>query len=310
MLGVISLHCNLGNLDNPMAFIMSRISGISIPLFFMVSGFLLSEKTASINYSIKKILGILRFVFIITFACWGFYSVIHGFDLHKMILFTCGSLVQKGPFWMFWYLGAMCFIYILLPILSRLKKSVNSFYLKLFLLLICIEFVVFVATIITHFEYTVIQSFRIWNWLTYFTLGAIVKEYLLDNNKDTQPVSLKFCLISAIFFVVFVHFCKPYIDGIEYFFTTPLCMLYTFSVFLVMAKLSIEKNRVISELAKLFLPVYTLHFFIIIYSRQLFNISLQGFALPVVEWVIVSIVTIVFSYCLMKIPFIKAIFRI
>lgn len=37
-------------------------SGIAIPLFFMVSGYLLSAKNLTPKYSVKKIKGILRFV--------------------------------------------------------------------------------------------------------------------------------------------------------------------------------------------------------------------------------------------------------
>lgn len=41
------------------------VAGIAIPLFFMVSGFLLANRLVDWKYSFSKIIGILRFTFII-----------------------------------------------------------------------------------------------------------------------------------------------------------------------------------------------------------------------------------------------------
>ena len=58
MIMVIGLHVNIGRLDNPIAFVISRTSGIAIPLFFMVSGFLLWGRKDNVKYSLKKIFNI------------------------------------------------------------------------------------------------------------------------------------------------------------------------------------------------------------------------------------------------------------
>ena len=50
--------------DNLLAFTMSRSAGMAIPLFFMVSGFILFGRKPDFRYSIKKIIGIIRFVVI------------------------------------------------------------------------------------------------------------------------------------------------------------------------------------------------------------------------------------------------------
>lgn len=308
MFGVISLHCCLGKLDNPIAFIMSRLSGISIPLFFMVSGYLLVKKDGDYKYVLKKVLGIIKFVFIITVSYGLINGILKGFDFNKIFLFFGGAFVQKGPFWMFWYFGAMCLVYLSLPILLYLKKRVRYFFIKLLVLLVCIDFVVFVLTLQIHFEYNIIQSFRLWNWLTYFTIGASIREYLSDK-KGQLNWNVSLCILFAVFFITFVYYCRPYIDSIEYFFTTPLCMVYAFVVFFTITRLDVKSNKYIEQLSLLFLPVYTFHYFIIVYFRK-FYITFYEFLSPIFEWVVVSFITICVSFLLMKLPFIKDVFRI
>ena len=213
MLGVISLHCNTDRLDNPIAFVLSRVAGISIPLFFMVSGYLQIGKDGSWSYSLRKIIGILRFVFICCLVYWIGHVIHHqelDFYLFKIFL---KSFVQKGPFWMFWYFGAMCLLYLFLPLLRWCDRRFEMFYPKLLLGLVCIDFIVFVMTFAFRWEYTIIQSFRMWNWLTYFSLGAMVRKHSLGAKGSLVAV-----LIAMLIFVVFVFFSKGHINGIEYFF--------------------------------------------------------------------------------------------
>ena len=309
MFGVISLHCCLGRLDNPIAFVMSRLSGISIPLFFMVSGYLLVGKDGNYKYTLRKIFGIIKFVFIITASYGIIYSIVKGFDIKKILLFFFGSFVQKGPFWMFWYFGAMCLIYLFLPILLYMKRRVKYFFLKLLVLLVCIDFIVFISTLLFHFEYNIIQSFRLWNWVTYFSLGALVKE-LLDHNKVIMKLDALWCILFAVLFIIFVYYCRPYIGGVEYFFTTPLCMVYAVWVFITILKLDIKDNKYIEQLSLLFLPVYTIHFFIIKIFRYYIHIDSIGYISVLIDWVFVSAITISISLILMKNRFIESIFRI
>ena len=64
MIGVMGLHSTLGQTETFMGFLISRIFGISVPLFFMVSGYLLSMKNVDWKYSRRNIIGIARFCFL------------------------------------------------------------------------------------------------------------------------------------------------------------------------------------------------------------------------------------------------------
>ena len=258
MLGVISLHCNMDRLDNMVAFVISRIAGISIPLFFMVSGYLLLEKDGDWRYSFRKILGIIRFVFLCSLVFFFLHVIVHQqFTINLLGIFL-RSFIQGGPLWIFWYFGAMCLLYMLLPLLKWADKRWDYFYPKLFVCLLCVDFMVFILTFANRWEYNVIQSFRLWNWLTYFSLGTIIHKYNIQISVNTFVV-----LASAIIFVGFVYFSRENIGGIEYFFTTPLCMMYASLFFVKIHSLHIQNSMMISRLSSLFLPVYTIHYFVI-----------------------------------------------
>lgn len=305
MFGVISLHCNTDRLDNMVAFPLSRVAGISIPLFFMVSGYLLLEKSGGWKYSCKKIIGIARFVFL----CSVVFSVIYVFSNPTLKVNVLGiflrAFIQKGPFWMFWYFGAMCLLYMLLPLLKWADKRWDYFYPKLFICLLCIDFVVFIVTFVCRWEYDVIQSFRLWNWLTYFSLGSIIHKYQIH-----IPVNAFVVIFSGLLFVVFVYCSRTYIDGIEYFFTTPLCMLYATLFFVKINSLKIQKNMILSQLSELFLPVYTIHYFVIEAFRDIITSQYIGIWTPLFDYLAITTITLLFCYLVMKIPLAKLFFKI
>ena len=305
MFGVISLHCNMDRLDNMVAFIISRLAGISIPLFFMVSGYLLLEKGGDWRYSFRKIYGIIKFVFLCSFVFSILYVIVHQqFNINIIGIFL-RSFIQKGPLWMFWYFGAMCLLYLLLPFLKWADHRWDYFYPKLFVCLLCFDFIVFLLTFTSHWEYNVIQSFRIWNWLTYFSIGSIIHKYQLH-----IPVNVLIVLISAIIFVFFVYSCRKYIDGIEYFFTIPLCMIYAALFFVKIQSLRIQTNIIVTKLSPLFLPVYTIHYFVIKGFRNHITSDYLGIWTPLFDYLAIAAITLLSCYLIMQAPLAKRFFRI
>lgn len=143
MFGVIMLHTthNLMSTNGlDIASFMYKSAVISIPLFFMVSGYLLLGRTnISYRYSIRKIYGILRYM---TFFCviyWIVYGIYkHGFSLERLWQIFGGSFNAQGPFYVFWYFGAMIILYLLLPILNTcfLKYRHGFMLLTVFMLIL------------------------------------------------------------------------------------------------------------------------------------------------------------------------------
>lgn len=95
MFGVMALHSTIDETNTTVGFILSRIAGISVPLFFMVSGYLLSQKEITWEYSLHKIKGILRFCFTMCFFYWIFRGIIKGSWPTMIIWDFLGCFFQK-----------------------------------------------------------------------------------------------------------------------------------------------------------------------------------------------------------------------
>lgn len=310
MFMVMSLHTCIGRLDNPIAFVMSRISGIAIPLFFMVSGFLLWDKKVDYKYSIRKIFNIIKFVFVTSILTWLIIRVHHRFDILDSLRIFGGSFIQRGELRVFWYLGAMILIYLILPFLKYFDRKYVSFGMFALLFLMIAVLGVFSLNFNYSFEkeYT-FQLFRIWNWLFYFILGGMVRRYVASREKPVLSFRKAIILstFAMFFFVAFVYYVKPYIGGIEYFFGFPLCWIYALLVFLTCISIKI-KSKIVGELSNLFLPVYTIHNFVI--SHVCHRFDFVGVVSPVIDYLIVVSITVGMSYLIMKIPIAKEVFKI
>lgn len=177
MMGVMALHTCIGRTDEIPGFVLSRTFGLSIPLLFMVSGYLMQGRSVDWQYSARKIVGILRFTFIICFAYWLIHSLRHGVDLMGFIKLWIGSFVQRGQFGMFWYFGSMMLLYLVLPFYNRMEQRNSYFLPKMIICLLGIVFCFFMADYTNDFEKNFIpQSLRLWYWLLFFSIGQLLRK--------------------------------------------------------------------------------------------------------------------------------------
>ncbi len=96
------------------------VSGIAIPLFFMVSGYLLCNKEITPKYQCRKIFGILRYVFI-TATPYVFYLMAKDYPYWYRYYWDC--LHQAGDLGVYWYFGAMILIYLSAPLIKHILHS-------------------------------------------------------------------------------------------------------------------------------------------------------------------------------------------
>jgi len=112
MFGMICLHTTqiFGESDNNivnLGSILYRSAVISIPLFFLVSGYLLCPRhDIDYRYVVRKIYHISRYVLIFSATYWFFSSLWYGFNPKSLIILIYDSLIGIGPFTVFWYLNA------------------------------------------------------------------------------------------------------------------------------------------------------------------------------------------------------------
>lgn len=187
MVGVIALHSTKSYIDTnnfSLADIVYDLGIVSIPLFFMVSGYLLiPRKNITYFYVIRKIIGILRFVFLITFSFSFLYSIKHGFKLSCFLENFFGAFFQYGAFSIFWYFGALILCYILLPLVSKIFHSNLNIYSLILLVLFLACNSVFSHTLSigmgggNYVEFLVPATLRLWYIYFYFLLGGLLYRF-------------------------------------------------------------------------------------------------------------------------------------
>ncbi len=240
MIGVMILHSQVTIFDgNPIALILSDAAVFSIPLFFMTSGYLLLDrKNVSYKYSCRKILGIIRFVFIITSVLWLVFGIRHGANY---LVYTLGSFLQKGGMGIFWYFGAMILIYLLLPLLHTLYADKIKWFVALTIALFALSNGIFLLNFFDiHVEHATIQTFRLWNWVFYFNLGGLFKKYPI---KVKLPIVLLLLVISDAALVNLT----PAMPSIycEYFYPFLIVQLFSFALFAFVKSINDSKLQFI-----------------------------------------------------------------
>lgn len=306
MCGVMCLHTQMRYIDSPIAHFLYITAVVSVPLFFMTSGYLLlGKENVDYKYSGKKILGILRFVIIMTVLFYFLSGIRHG---SSFIDATLGSLIQKGQLGVYWYFGAMIIIYALLPILNVLFCSRFKVFISIVISLFVISSAVFVLNFTNgiHIEQNTIQTFRLWNWLFYFCLGGLLKRFTFH---VSGYAVLFLIIINYLFQINTFH----YIDSefCEYFYPSIPVMLLSVSVFQCIRHTTANLNFVNGG-GKLFLPCYTIHIYVIGKAGNVFEemFSFAGIFCPVFFWILVCVLSIMLSWIIMKVPYAEKVFRI
>lgn len=307
MVGVMILHSQVSIFDgNPIALAMSDAAVFSIPLFFMTSGYLLLDRNkVSYKYSFHKILGIVRFVLLITSILWLALGMRHG---ENYLIYTFGCFLQKGGMGIFWYFGAMILIYLLLPLLHSLYKIHKKSFATLTIVLFVISNAVFLLNFFNiHVENATIQTFRLWNWVFYFNMGGLIKEY---------QVKIKFPIVILLFVVsdVLLMYLTPLMPTIycEYFYPSLMVQLLSLVLFSFAIFIPDDKLKFVCGGSKLLLPCYTFHTFIIGKTWGAFEIHLEflGVFIQPAFTIFVCISTIGLAWFIMKIPYMDKVFKI
>ena len=306
MFMVLMLHIGLLKPPNTTFYRCTHgVACIAIPLFFMVSGYLLSNKIPDFNYSIKKISRILLFIFKTTTLFIIIEYVFFNGNLLLLLRSYYNWFNQHGIMWHYWYFASMIFIYVSLPLLL---KIIHSKYLGLSLIiLVVISLCFFILDLFYDFERENIrQTYRIWYWLMFFFLGA----YINLNQSKFKIINWKFAFCACFIYTLFQVSMVSYITANEFFFGSIFCMLYAITVFVACLNKKIKNNTVIHELSSLFLPVYAIHPYII--SKLLYLVPYLNFSSIINYFTLLSLVVVInisIAFILMRIPYVKDIFK-
>lgn len=218
---VIGLH-TIYSSTMPVYNILWYLCGLSVPLFFMVTGYLIIG-SSKINYLYiqKKIFHILKLCFnffLITYSVICLYDLIINHSLNLLsiknfVVYMYNNILQIGPLGHFWYFAALICVYLSILILA---KSINYLYKnrKIWILWLIFAFVSFIFEILTIVKgYFITHNcpifLRIWTWLNCFILGGVIVDFNLE--KITLKKHFTLTLVSVIFFVIYQNIMQNFI---------------------------------------------------------------------------------------------------
>ena len=284
----------------------------SIPLFFMVNGYLLlGKRNITYSYILEKVKWIL-----ITVSSWNtiVWLLKRDFAVNpvKKII---GSMVQKGYFFQFWFFGALILIYLCLPILKNFLNSKRS-YLYILSLLISIGLIFELTNIIiqTPLQSYVIQTFRLWTWFFYYILGGLIaqfdKEFIKNGFKRWMKIVA--VLLLLITPVILFFLAKTIYHNLfaEYFYDILFVKIVSLGVFLTILTLSLKESKYkwIVSLSNQTMGVFIVHTYVMKVLEKLLGFSYTGaYLLFPIFTLCISIIVV---SLLMKIPYFNRIVKL
>lgn len=159
-----------------MSTICHSLTAGGVPLFFMVSGYLLlGRKETTYKYVTHKIWVIVRYIAAACILYWAVMALIH-WDYTQIK--NCASefvntFMLRGPFTPFWFLWTMAVIYLLLPLIHRFyTRHTRAFAWAVALLgVFCILLFSAQFTGLRYSDRTLHQPLKMWKWLFFLRCG-------------------------------------------------------------------------------------------------------------------------------------------
>lgn len=212
ILGVIFNHTNqhgffyFPNTNNPIWYVISLLCSVlckvSVPLFFMISGYLLLQKEETLKVIFVK--RILRYAFIIgvmsavTYMIQSFYAGREVFNPREII-----KTIYRGDIGTYWFLYAYMGILLMLPFLrgcTRVLNKENVFYLIILRLIVIGILPIAIFVCLGYPMETSISSPILGQSVFYFLIGYYFGT--TENIFDKQRVRVWGMLVSTFFVVI------------------------------------------------------------------------------------------------------------
>ena len=290
---------------------------LCVPLFFMISGYFLLEKSEKLSYffikRIKKVV-IPLLVWSIIFLVWK--KIVFGQDIY---LYSFYTLIIDPVFFHFWFMYVLIGVYLIIPILRIFSMNAND-HTKYYFVLIWF----FAVSIIPQIEkFAGLESqldlLAISGFVGYFLLGHIIRHIRIT--KKIFVIS-NIILIIGLLFTIFSTYYVSNRSGRfnEYFYgyLSPNIIVLSI-VFFISIKFVLQgskfKNKfgekIIKTVSSASLGIYFIHpIFLHHLNNQDFGFSLSALSgNPIIYIPITTIVTFLLSFLiiniLQKIPLIK-----
>lgn len=279
----------------------------AVPLFFMCSGYLLlgSDARASYRYVFRRIWRVLRFCLIFTGMVYGLIYLF-GDPSYSYTDVPLHIWKTHGDFFFLWFMIAYAFVLLLYPLVDRLYRSPRTFGIALSVVLSLMT-IAFIADLKTCFSLSLPDPPQIWLWVGYFMLGGAMRHIILPRRIFVWGLPLIWAATIAATYWIY-HSIKLVCSYDTLVYASPYCIIYTCWIFLLCLESGIRPSRPLAAVASLFVPVYTLHAFVIEYLLSYMPWTQPGscFGLSFCSFAI----TLLLSWLITRIPPVRALFTI
>lgn len=314
--GVVLLHTAMGGFKETGSWNFSTylyyLGTYSIPLFFMVNGYLLlGKREITYSYILQKVKWILITVSSWSVIIWLFKRDFTVNPIKKIV----GSLIQKGYFFQFWFFGALIIIYICLPVLKKFLNSKRSYlYILSVLLVVGLIFELTNIVIQMPIQTYVIQTFRLWTWFFYYLLGGFIAQFDKDiiKNRFKRWMEIIVVLLFLVSPLILFFLARTTYHNFfaEYFYDLLFVKVVSLGIFLTIFSLALnqDNNKWIVFLSNQTMGVFIIHTYIMKLWGKLFGFSFVG------AYLLFAIFTLCVSFIivgmLMKIPYFNRIVKL
>lgn len=314
--GVVLLHTAMGGFKETGSWNFSTylyyLGTYSIPLFFMVNGYLLlGKREITYSYILQKVKWILITVSSWSVIIWLFKRDFTVNPIKKIV----GSLIQKGYFFQFWFFGALIIIYISLPVLKKFLNSKRS-YLYILSVLLVVGLIFELTNIVLQMpiQTYVIQTFRLWTWFFYYLLGGFIAQFDKDiiKNRFKRWMEIIVVLLFLVSPLILFFLARTTYHNFfaEYFYDLLFVKVVSLGIFLTIFSLALnqDNNKWITFLSNQTMGVFIIHTYIMKVWEKLFGFSFVG------AYLLFAIFTLCVSFIivgmLMKIPYFNRIVKL
>lgn len=206
--------------------IFNTISRISVPIFFMISGALLLDRSFDFKKYKKRIFKIILLIVVwdILYLIWEYYFLGVTYDkLYKLILEPYRAHL--------WFLYTIVILYVIQPLLKLILDKLNK-PLKIVLFIIWL-----LLSTISMYNLSIANIFTIFSNIGFFILGKYLYDYVSNDKRNNKKYTFIMVLLLIISFVesVYLNYTASLKFNMFYnlFFAyrTPFIILASFIVF-------------------------------------------------------------------------------
>ncbi|MCQ2009519.1 acyltransferase [Sporolactobacillus sp. STSJ-5] len=319
---IILRHVNdnfeLINNNRASGIILQSLSYPALPIFVMLTGYLMFNKEESYSIFFKKRFNRL----LIPFVFWSFiyYSLasyiektnLSGISLHQFI----NVLSSAGASYHLWYVYFIIAVYLFTPILRKLFTNLNNKDLIYLLLLwITINSIIPMVGIKINGN----MNFIFTGWWGYIILGFFIKRLEVNKKYLTATIIISsvifsVCLIMTLLFEHDDYFFFNYSDA----FSLPMIIVCFSSLYIFKCWNSKIGNKIntnykikIIALSNLTYAIYIMHAMVLgIFQKRVFGLNVDTFlSIPFIGAIFFALIVFIFCFAaaaiIRKIPVLK-----